>query len=537
LQKLSEADPKVLAAASRADLTVYGFYVKQRTYGHHQDLIASVFQQVVDGDLVDPGSGRRIRNLCISGPPRAGKTSVISEDGAEWYAGHNRNHHIMFWTSSDPLAMHYDTNFGMTIEENRRYQYTFPGTRAWKKKGWSGEKGRYFMGTDGKDPNYSAGGMGAAVLGSGYELAIMDDPLDEKHEKSEADKKKRLEYYDETIDGRANPGAIRVVIAHRWGDADLIDHLVEGWNYAWLNIPALTTINDLDGMEGWGHLQGGTSYEEQLAPISVAAMKWPSGLTEKTVVHELGPVMAPNRHNLAELLERRGGESNRGMGPGRFDSIYNGDPSGYASARMKPEWLRHAKPDLKDFYAIATYWDLANTAGSDSDWCVGVTLGCIFTDTPGGFQRRDDYIIDIHRAKYPTESSKIAAIQEHYNIWWPGQIKGEQMSKTGGICSELQQLGVPIEPDTPQGQGDKEFRFQLPCARAGGGTLWGDHTIPWWDYFVEELAKFPAGRYDDCADALSGAVKMLQATAPVTMGAQPYAIGYTQEPSSHNWSW
>ena len=231
---------RVWVSAANDYLTVCALYVHGMRYAPHQRLIATAFSQLVNDQLIHPVTGEVVRRLAVSGPPRHGKTSVISEHGIPWYLGRSPWKRVIHITSSDPLSNAYDTAVATTLAENERHTQVFPNCQPWFKKGWSGLSGRYLTASDGKDPSFKAYGIDAKILGSGADLIILDDPVDQHQERSEVEMLKIKSLFDATQENRVNPGGHVAFLGHRWGPNDFLQHLIESWGFAWLNLPALT---------------------------------------------------------------------------------------------------------------------------------------------------------------------------------------------------------------------------------------------------------------------------------------------------------
>lgn len=196
--------------------------------------------QLVAGELIHPITGVRIDRLAISGPPRHGKTTVVGEHGIPWYLGRHPDRTVIHLTSSHPLAASYDAAISSTLETNEKHRAVFPECEPWPKKGWNSLDGRYLTANSGKDPSFKAYGVGAKILGAGADLIVMDDCVDQEAERSEVILAQLKDDYDGTISNRVNPGGVQCYIGHRWGLNDFLEHLVQNWDFAWLNLPALT---------------------------------------------------------------------------------------------------------------------------------------------------------------------------------------------------------------------------------------------------------------------------------------------------------
>lgn len=131
--------------------------------GHHKRL-ASLLEDI---------EARRKDRICVSVPPRHGKSQLVSIYYAAWYMGRNPTHKVMLVSHTTDLAV----DFGRKIRNliaSAAYREVFPDVSLAsdsKSAGrWSTNQGGEFF----------AAGVGSALAGRGAHLLLVDDPHSEQ---------------------------------------------------------------------------------------------------------------------------------------------------------------------------------------------------------------------------------------------------------------------------------------------------------------------------------------------------------------------
>jgi hypothetical protein len=112
-----------------------------------------------------------------------------------------------------------------------------------------------------KDPTYEAFGIGGAIIGSRFDVLILDDPLrDEQEARNPTIMEQRVETIEGTIKSRLEPWGVLWFLGNRKGARDLYQHLIERLSYTVIISPALIRepehyqVTELDHFEvdEWG---------------------------------------------------------------------------------------------------------------------------------------------------------------------------------------------------------------------------------------------------------------------------------------------
>jgi predicted phage terminase large subunit-like protein len=152
--------------------------------------------------------------------------------------------------------------------------------------------------------------------------------------------------------------------------------------------------------------------------------------------------------------------------------------------------------------------DYATKAGG-GDWTVHLVVGIDPLD--------DIYLLDLWRARESSDQwaeALIDLMERWRTVTWAeeaGQIK----NSVGPFITKRQlERKVYAVRRQYTSSSDKPTRAQAIRGRAGMGKVWLPRGAPWVIDFYQELLRFPAGRYDDQADAFSLIGRMLDEMVP-----------------------
>jgi predicted phage terminase large subunit-like protein len=123
--------------------------------------------------LLEDIEARRKDRICVSIPPRHGKSQMVSIYYAAWYMGRNPSHKVMLVSHTTDLAV----DFGRKIRNivaTERYKEVFPNVSLASD---SKSAGRWNTNHGGE---FFAAGVGSALAGRGAHMLIVDDPHSEQ---------------------------------------------------------------------------------------------------------------------------------------------------------------------------------------------------------------------------------------------------------------------------------------------------------------------------------------------------------------------
>lgn len=329
---------------------------------------------------------------------------------------------------------------------------------------------------------------GAGIIGWHADRQVIDDPI-----KSQAiygaGLVEHVRWYFETFASRVRDGARRVLVMQRVHGRDLANALLETGQWEHLCLPA----------EYRRHHHCSTS------------IGWEDPRTKE------GDLLDPVRMSKTRLEEiRLGGDSvEPGMGTRMYQAQYQQDPAGDEGNVVNRTWWRHYaldradvgddRPELPDeLEDICGSVDATFKKSADSDYVVIQVWGRAGTLY---------YLLDQHRERMgfvATEAALVAMADK-----WPECRRWliEDAANGPAIVDRLRGSIPGIV--AVRVRESKEARLQAVSAliEAGQVHLPLPKDGPWVVVYIEEMAAFPRGDYDDQVDATSMALASMSARA------------------------
>ena len=336
-------------------------------------------------------------------------------------------------------------------------------------------------------------GVGAGVTGFGANLIIVDDPIKSRAEANSDNNRERIwDWFNDDLYTRLEPNGAIILIQTRWHEDDLAGRLLKaqedgGEKWEVIRLPALAE----EVLPANGHEL--SRMEEQEFPAESQRRKERSG---DPLGRKPGEALCPRRFSREALLEKK-----MKMGTASFESLYQQNPVPQTGGLFKLEWfdkiVAHAPPGLKWYRG----YDLAVSTKTSADYTASVRIA---QDAQGNI-----YIADMFRmrAEYPEQRKFIIErMQAEKNT----EHGIEEALHGKAIVQDLRRerhltrqafRGVKVTAD-------KMTRAAAWASRAEEGKVILVRGS-WIPDFLEELAHFPNGRYDDQIDAVSVAVQMV----------------------------
>ena len=424
--------------------------------------------EYLGGLLVRLARGEILR-LCVSMPPRHGKSELISKYFPSWFLGSHPGSRVILcsygqaltyeWSRAarDAFAEHAEEVFGLTT-------WTRASPKSWDVY----EAGRRCGGA------LYAVGKGGALTGRGADLAVCDDLVKDRDEVSSiAQRDRAWEWFVSVPLTRLQPGGRAVVVQTRWHHDDVVGRLKRaqergqlGEPWTFVNLPCLAEDED-----PLGRAPGEALWPETW-PASWAAEK----------AREVGSLV--------------------------WASLYQGHPTPIEGGMFKSSWTRlyqrdgdvlrseHGTVRLSDLVRYATC-DLAASTRTTADYTVFATWG---VDRVG----RRLYLLDLVRERLegPDLVPRLRAVLG----LWGGVAFVEKIGFQTSLIQEARRAGLPVRELRPDG--DKVTRALPATAALEGGQVLFREGAPWLADLLEELATFPGGEHDDQVDALAYGVQV-----------------------------
>lgn len=436
--------------------------------GKHIEAIAEHLEAVTRGE---------IRNLIINIPPRFAKSLIVSVFWFCWTWATNPQSRWIYSSYAQSLSMRDSLKCRRIIESE------------WYQRNW-GDK--FMLTTDqntktrfeNEQTGYRiATSVGGAATGEGGDLLVCDDPHNVQEGSSEIVLEMTRQWWDEVMSTRLNEPATgrKVIVMQRIHDKDLTGHLLKKGDYEHLCLPMKFEENRVCvtgiGWKDWRKTDG--------------ELLWPDRVNERAVAMI---ERALGSYGAAGQLQQRPAPRGGGM--------------------FKREWFpieREAPADAK----WVRFWDLAATqpkAGKDPDWTVGLLLG---------LKEGIYYVKDVKRTRSTPGGVESLITQTASTDGYNVRVTMEREPGASGVNTVdhyARRVLVGYNFSPTKDLGSKESRAEIMSGTAEAKNI-RLVTGAWNETFLDELAVFPAGSFDDQVDALSGAFAALtrRAGGPVSV--------------------
>lgn len=383
--------------------------------------------------------------LMIFMPPRHGKSQLASRLFPSWYLGRNPDKQIIASSYNSDLAGDFGRdvrNIVASPEFNEIFNDVSlrPDSKAADR--WHTNKGG----------QYIAAGVGTAMTGRGAHVALIDDPVKSRVEaESPLLRERTWQWYQSTLYTRLMPGAAIILIQTRWHEDDLAGRLL------------LAAEN------------GGDQWE----------------VLELPAINELGEALWPEWYPVETLTSIR-----NAIGPREWSALYQQKPQPDEGTFFQRDWFKWYKdiPTNLSMYIA-------------SDFAV--------TDEGGDFTEHGVFGVDEHDNIYIHNDwwsgqttadvwidSLLELVQKHKPDCWFGESGVIRRSVEPFLAKRCTEWRTYFRQEWINSMSDKPTRARAFQARASMGKVYLPDT-PKGQQILDQLLRFPAGKYDDKVDACS----------------------------------
>lgn len=453
------------------------------------------------GNLLLKASRREIRRLCVSFPPRHGKSELISKYYASWLLGTNPKKRVVIASYGSELTKGWSASARDMISAN--------GMEAFGVTAWDRAKATEWFPLDslgGKlGGNFYAVGKGGTLTGRGADDLIIDDLFKDMAEANSPTLREHAwQWLTSTALTRLEPDGVCVIISTRWHHDDHIGRLekaqengeIEGWTF--VNLPAIAGPGD------------------------------PLGREE-------GEALWPERFPL-EILD----QFRREVGPHVWEALYQGHPTPTEGGLFKRSWIHlyefggafvegtvtvegKGTASVKDLVRFATV-DLAASSKAEADFTVAMVFG---------YHKhwRMLFVLDVFRERVEGPAL-VPLLQGVQSRWDLVAIFVEKIGFQLTLIQAARAVGLPIREVRPDG--DKVARALPATARMESGDMRFRKGAHWLPALERELLEFPRGSHDDQVDTLSYGAKVLEDLKRLRPGG-PSKGGYKRREGGGGW--
>lgn len=315
------------------------------------------------------------------------------------------------------------------------------------------------------------GGTGGSIEGKGGDLIILDDPYEnEKEAESPTIRENKWNWIVSTLMNRAEPGASIIITLHRWHEDDVVGRLQD--------------LVESEKGEHWTIIHFDAIAEEPIPDYD-----W----------RKAGEPLCPERYPLDVLLKRKAT-----IGTYYWNAIWQGRPSPPSGAVFLRDWWKYWTEVPKDIDIWIQSWDLKFKDIATRSYVVGQLWAA---------RGPDKYLVDEVRAHWGFRET-VAQIK-NFTRKHPmtAEILIEEKANGPAVMEVLRDEISGVIPWDP-GDRSKVARARAVSGQVESGNVWlPSPAIPgkgWVNDYVEELAFFPHGTYEDRVDATTQTLERLR---------------------------
>lgn len=387
---------------------------------------------------------KEIPRLIIEAPPRHGKTETASRRFSSYVMGKIPETQVVCSTYNQDFA----NDIGRDVRhivQSERYSRVFPeaGLRRDSKAA-----DRFHLENDSR---YVAVGRGSALTGRGMHFGVVDDPLkDRKEAESQRTRNELWDWFRAVFYTRQMPNCSILVMNTRWHEDDLTGRLLEQEGDKWYRL-TLPAISD----------EGGPNEEALWA-------EW---------------------YPLETLYDIRAT-----IGPRDWLALYQQRPTSEQGTTFKAEWFQERykrRPTNLTKYLVG---DFATVDGG-GDY---TELGVFGVDDKG-----EIYVLDWWYGQTTTDvwvHELLRMAKQHQVLEFVGEtgLIRRAVEPLLNVQMRETKIWVPTQwlPHQQAGKVINARPFQGMCAMG----MVHFPEAEWADRVIDQLVKFPDGRYDDGAD-------------------------------------
>lgn len=415
--------------------------------GTHHIQIAEALESVARGDL---------KRLMIFTPPRHGKSELASVRFPAWYLGRHPTRQVIVSSYSAKLANKFSRS-SRRVVESKQYELLFPQVALAREIRNVGEW-HVRSGENAPDGVCISSGVGGGITGHGAHLAIIDDPIKDQREASSITVNDAIEeWYQSVLYTRLMRGAAIILIMTRWNEGDLAGRL-------------LSHDEESGGSDGW-------------KVVKMEAIRD-------------GKALWPEEFSLDDLERIK-----RTLGPRQWNSLYQQDPSPDEGAVFMREWFRSYSELPKNVKFYITHDDAVTDEAH-------VDRPPDFTEIAVWAISEDDdiYAVDWWSGR-KSSSEWVGVLASFIGKYRPVRVVGEsgviRRATEPGIVKEMRDRKVFAVLEWLPSVGDKLVKAQMFIGLLSNGVVFFPMHKEWAKEVVEQLIKFPGGKFDDKVDACS----------------------------------
>ena len=460
----------------------------------HHELICDIGDRIINGTC---------KRAMFFMPPGSAKSTYATVRFPAYFLGRMGKKGVICASYNDTLA----TQFGRktrNLIRQKETQTLFPGLQlkvdSQAKGEWETEDGGFYFSV----------GIGGGVTGRRGDLGIIDDPIrGRKDADSELIRENGWNWYLEDFRTRLKPEAAVLIIMTRWHEDDLAGRILP---------------DDWDGQSGKVIAKDGEEWEVVCLPAQAK---------ENDILgREPGEWLWTDWFTPDWWLQTKATVTQHGFRP--WNSLYMQTPADDEGAFFKREWFKRFELGKEPATSNYQSTDFATRDGEGDFTELGVFGMCsegeLWVKDWWYGQETTDVWIDAQLTQY-NKYDCYAAFGETGQIRRAIEPFQEMRSKQRAIYPRLEWLVR---------SGDKASIARAFQGMASIGLVHIPYT-EWGDRLINQLCKFPTGKYDDAVDVCALMALAIQSAHPAIIEHknedQPVRDAYSWYDEDEGESW
>ena len=416
----------------------------------HIDALVYVLEQAIEG---------KQRRLIINLPPRQLKSILVSVVLPAFVLGLDPTVRVVCVSYSDELARALSREF-RRIVESKWYRLVFPDVRPTKLT-------EIEFATDQGGSRYATS-VNGTLTGRGADIIIIDDPIKPEDAHSDKARQSTNDWFRSTLLSRLDDKArsILILVMQRLHVNDLTAYVEGTGGYTKLALPAI-------------------AIQDEIIPLS----------DHESYHRRIGEALHAEREDLVTLESIRDQ-----IGPYNFAAQYQQRPECPDGNLIKQKYIK-ILTDVHEIKQGGLAWVSIDSALSTSETADYSAISV-------GYSNEDaHYVLDADRGRWEFEqllARSLGYAKRYRDVTFIVEQAGSGIS----LIQYLRKEGIPCIPYRPKEDKVVRVALVLPIFYAGRVFLVSkEGRNSWIESYINELASFPNGRFDDQVDSLVQALR------------------------------
>ena len=404
-------------------------------------------------------------NTLLLAPRSHGKSTVVA-GYVIWRIIQDPSIRVLIVTLNQDLADDIMNMAKVTFEENEDIKELFgnmKGDGTWSQSAIQ-IRSRGKIGIAHREKTLRVVGVNGSIVGSHYNLIILDDIIDDKNSKTQHKRNELLQWYRKSLKPMLMKGGKVIAIGTRWNSDDIYSKFL--------------------------------TYPSYKSKVYRAVLKWPEDNNGKAEMLWPDEKIGFDWDDAKEYIDENGRTA--------FEMQYQNKIIQTGESPIREDWVIEAKskwdmliesgdkfPDLSKYMGV----DLASK-GQDSDY-FSITI-------IGRDKNKNIYVLDQYRG-HKSMGEQLELIKSYNTKWHPITVAIESNATQKIITDEWKDTtNLPIMQLMSSWINSKWDRVQMMAVFFETGRV---YLNPTYTDLIDELLEFPRGKYNDCLDSFSFAIQ------------------------------